>query len=470
MNSLNPEPPLLNRVEQLLKDWTGLSLKQTSPRRVLETFHHRAKRLGYDSPRDYLDALSGLNPTDDEPQRLVNLITNGLTAFWRDAPQLSALRSLLNHLYDPAFGMEPIHIWCAGASTGEEPYTVAMIADEESVPVQVLGTDVNTESLQTARRGVYSDWSLRRLPQQRRDRYLRRIPGNRWQVAHPCFEAVRFAHHNVLDPPRRSAHPDGSWDVILCRNVLIYFSRHATTRALNNMTSVLSEHGYLMFGSSEQIHPDRLGDNAPALRPVRRGDGFLYRPGPERTGLTIDPGADWNRDDETGLPEIPMAAEPSTLAEDTKPNDEDEANTETVDRLVATAIEHLDAGRHDAALACLEAVLGYDPFHVECHCVMAAILQSLGAVDEALEAFQKALFLEPNHWFAAHRTATIHEQRGNAEAARRFHRRALKGLEQPRDPGSASRLLPRVVGSVARARQLARSSADEFFHLHGTGA
>lgn len=475
MNGFTSRQKLINQAEQLVKQWTGQSLRQTSPRRIIGTFRNRARRLGYDSPQHYLRALRELEPTDDEPQRLVNLLTNGLTAFWRDAPQLSALRSLLNHLYDPGLSTEPIHIWCAGASTGEEPYTVAMIADEESVPVEVVGSDVNTEFLQTARRGIYSGWSLRRLPAQQRREYLRKINDDRWQIDHPCFSQVRFAHHNILAPPLRSNHPAGSWDLILCRNVLIYFSRSATGQALKNLTSVLAEHGYLMFGSSEQIHPERLGADAPQLRPVRRGEGFLYRPGRQRTGQTIDPGAGWVADEDSGLPSIPRAdsststdSEPqvSTLEEDTLP-DNDTTGGDTVQTLADTAVEHLKDGDHEGALACLEAVLGYDPFHVESHCVMGAVFQSLGATEEALEAFQKALFLEPYQWFAAHRTAMIHEQMGNAAEARRFHRRTIRGLDELDDTGEDNRILRAAIGSMTRARQLARSSADEFFHLHG---
>ncbi len=457
---------LISRASDLLEEWTGFALRDTSPQRIAETFGRRARQLGYADPKAYLEALDNLPPTADEPQQLVNVITNGLTAFWRDTPQLSALRSLLHHLEGPAGSVEPIYLWCAGVSTGEEAYTVAMIADEESVDVSILGTDVNTEFIDTARRGIYSDWSLRRLDPSRRHTYLSPVDSNHWSADHAAFDNVRFAHHNVLDTPPRSDHPDGRWDIVLCRNVLIYFSADATSRALQNLADVLAADGYLMFGSSEQIHPERLGPEAPSLRPIRQGGGFLYRPGQSSTGRTIEPGS-WNPDDppDAGqLPAIPRSNNLSNLEETTS----DVSESDTVVDLLDTTAEHLEDGQLDLALACLEAALGYDPFHIESHCLMGTVLQSQGATKQAVEAFQKALFLEPDHWYAAHRSASIHESRGDAEPARRAHRRTLDGLNKARDPVDNTRVLHRVIGATARVRQQARRSAEEFLRLHGS--
>ena len=454
---------IIARASELLESWTGFELRETAPGRIAETFEHRASVHGYDSPADYLDALKNLPQTADEPQQLVNLITNGLTAFWRDQPQLSALRSLLNHLHVPGLSTEPIHIWCAGVSTGEEAYTAAMIADEESVPVEVLGTDVNTDFIDTARRGLYSDWSLRRLDATRRDNYLEPVDQNHWRIDDDALNSVRFQNHNVLNPPPPSNHPDSKWDLVLCRNVLIYFSQTARARALRHLAQAATEDGYLMFGSSEQIHLERLGPDAPPLRPIRQGGGFLYRPGKSRTGQTIEPG-NWNVDQSPDLPHIPRTDDLSSLEETTS----DISESDTVADLLDTVAEHLEAGEHELALACLEAALGYDPFQIECHCLMGTVLQSLGALDQALETFQKALFLEPGHWFAVHRSAAIHQQRGDIDQARRAYRRTLEGLTGGSDVLDKTRVLGHLVGSRTQLRHQARRSAEEFLQIHGT--
>lgn len=461
MSTQIPSQTVIALACDLLLEWTGFSLRETAPQRIAETFGRRAERLGYDDPMAYLTALRDLPPTADEPQRIVNLITNGLTAFWRDEPQLSALRSVLRHLHTP-HSLEPIHIWCAGVSTGEEAYTVAMIADEESVPIELLGTDVNTDFLEIARRGVYSDWSLRRLNSSRHHTYLSALDGERWKAEHRAFDTIRFAHHNLLDAPMPSRHPDGRWDIILCRNVLIYFSTDATTTALRHLSDALSDEGYLMFGSSEQIHPEDLGDDAPHLRPIRKGGGFLYRPGATRTGQTIEPGR-WSRSADNVILPIERPTDLASLEETTS----DVCDNNTVLNLLDTAAEHLEAGELELALVCLEAALGYDPFQVECHCLMGTVLRSLGASQRALEAFQKALFLHPDHWFAAHHTAGIHRARGDIDAARRAFRRTLDSLELSDDPLDTTHVLHDVIGSMARVRLQARREAESFLRQYG---
>ena len=467
---------MISQACDLIEEWTGFALRETAPRRIAETFDERSRRLGYDHPLDYLEELRHLPPTADEPQRLVNLITNGLTAFWRDKPQLSALRSLLNHLYDPHYALGPVYVWCAGVSTGEEAYTVAILADEEDVDVHVLGTDINTDFLATAQSGTYDEWSLRRMPPSRRDTYLRRIDDRRWTTDHSAFDDVHFKHHNLLSPPPSSPHPDGRWDIVLCRNVLIYFSQKATSRALRNMTDQLADEGYLIFGSSEQLHPEDLGPDAPHLRPIRRGGGFVYRPGRRRTGATIEPGH-WPHESGDPFPALPpiedrtrradspdfsTLADVSTLAETTS-NVDDGA---TVAELLRTAAEHIDDGDLELAAHCLEAALGYDPFHVESHCLMGTILHSLGATERAAEAFQKALFLVPDHWYAAHRTAIIHEARGDIASARRAFRRTLRGLEISPDPLDATSVLRHIAGQSFRLRRQAKRQAHAFLQLH----
>lgn len=451
---------IISEACDLMEQWTGFSLRETRPRRIANIFHQRAEQRGFDDPIAYLEVLGDLSPTADEPQRLVNLITNGLTAFWRDAPQLSALRSILNHLHVPS-QIHPIQVWCAGVSTGEEAYTVSMVADEESIPVDVLGTDVNTDFLKTARRGVYSDWSLRRLDPSRRHSYLRPIDGNHWRVDHPSFERVHFQHHNLLESPPASSHPDGRWDIILCRNVLIYFSSTAMTATLRHLAEALSDDGYLMFGSSEQIHPEQLGDDVPNFRPIRKGGGFLYRPGKRRTGQTIEPGS-WHVDDD-----FPTSDPPSATDERLDEVTSDVTTSGTVAELIDATAQHLESGDMELALASLEAALGYDPFQVECHCLMGTLLQTLGADTEAIDAFQKALFLEPDHWFAAHRTATIYESHGDTEHARRAHRRTLDGLRTSSSPVQNTRLLNSLVDPTGQLHHQAQRRAEEFLRLHG---
>lgn len=439
--------------KELLERWTGFGLPEEIPSRVLDAFERRAGALGYGETRDYLEALRNAPSRGEEVQLLVNMITNGLTAFWREEPQLLALKEILKELSQKKGG-EAVRVWCAGVSTGEEAYTVAMVAAEAKIPVEVLGTDVNTNFLATAREGVFSSWSLRRLSPDRRRRFLREVGKEKWKVSHRAFESVEFRWHNLLSPAPTSSARDGRWEVILCRNVLIYFSESSRAQALRFIWEGLGPRGYLMLGSSEQVHQEGVEGEALGLSPIRQGGGFLYRVrGPEEGGKEA-PGAD------LGLAEVGLAE--VGLEERTS-----EAGEEALGAaLWAQAKMYLlEEGEQELAMACLEAALGYDPFRVEGHCVMGALLSSLGAEGEALASFQKALFLDPNHWYGAYRMATLHELRGEKEEARVGYRQCLRSLGRGEDSMRGQMLLKALIGDVEALAHLARRRAEDFLQL-----
>lgn len=455
MNRSTTKSQVVAMISELMERWTGFALVETTPIRVLETFERRAEALGYTSTYEYLQGLRSQPLESLEVQRIINVITNGLTAFWRDEPQLSALRFILSHLATHKTTGEKITIWCAGVSTGEEAYTAAMIADEVGVDVQILGTDINTDFLATASAGIFSTWSLRRLSPKRRETYLQPLEDDRWRASHPAFESIAFRHHNLLSPPPHSQSFFGLWDIIMCRNVLIYFTPASTNQALRHMADSLSPEGYLLLGSSEQIHTEKLGPKAPQLRPIRQGGGFLYRPSTE-TGKTIQPGR-WEEE----LPQpVPQLTSPSDLGLEETTSDAGESHT--VATLLRQAWSHYRDGSLELALACLEASLGYDPFQVESHCLMGSMLSSLGAEQEALSAFQKALFLDPHHWFASFRVATLQKSRGDAEEARIAYRRTLKSLGRQNNPFHDQPLLKALIGSPENLEILARREAEDF--------
>ncbi|MFW6058118.1 MAG: CheR family methyltransferase, partial [Persicimonas sp.] len=258
----------------LLSEWTGLELRGTAPRRVDEFLRTRATQLGYVSKDAYVQHLHGLDPRDEESQRLINLVTNGLTAFWRDLPQLDALKTVFDKLADSRSQARPINVWCAGCSSGEEAYTVAMIAAEQDVPVHVLGSDLNTESLGHAREGVYGEWSLRRTDPARRERFFTPTDDGRLRIAQELQKSVDFVHHNILEAPPEP--PTGEqWDVIMCRNVLIYFSTEAIKQVLRHFSESIHNDGYLLLGSSEQLHTGNIPKALVPFRAARQGGGFV---------------------------------------------------------------------------------------------------------------------------------------------------------------------------------------------------
>lgn len=399
----------LGRAEDLFENWIGFDMRGAAPRRLKEFLITRSETLGYPTVSDYLDDLPADRPTAEEAQRLVNVVTNGLTCFWRDAAQLEALSSLLVQLHQGRG--RPLHIWCAGVATGEEAYTVSMLAAERDLPVHVLGTDVNTSFIEMALRAEYDDWSLRRLTDERRARFFEERDG-RWAVRHEVAKAVEFRHHNLLDiPPPTSL---GSWDVIMCRNVVIYLTDAARAGILARFSAAMSDDSYLLLGSGEP-----LTDESAPFRATRSGPSFVYRPNVTVPGKT--------------LPFPTFIDDPSLDEETADFHDED-----AIRRLLRDGVDHQD---DDAAIACFEAAAGYDPFTPETHALLAERLDWVGARERARRAYGKVLFLDPDNWWAAARLARSHEASADRVEARRYWSMALSAIQgteaEPFEPGLA---------------------------------
>ena len=431
--------PEFFEVCSIIESWIGVRLHSAAPHRLREFLARRARTLALESPADYLALLRTIDSSHPERRELINLVTNGLTAFWRDPPQLDALGSALEELF-PIRG-RPLSVWCAGCSTGEEPYTIAMIAAERGVAIDLLATDINSEFLSIARRGRYDDWSLRRLDASRRALYFERSDGA-WIISPELRASLRFRECNLVEAPPVPPRGQG-WDVILCRNVLIYFDLEPTKEVIERFASVLHPDGYLMLGSSEQL-PDAwsYGRGGPPLRGARHGKGFVYRLSSTPPGTTIY-GLESLRFDPLEEPERPFI--PNSLQQ---PLDEDTAEIDMAQEgpivaMLDDAVACADARDYEDALALAEAAACYDPFAADAHYLMAALLRQRRSRARAVDALRRVLFLRPSHWLAAFDLAQLLERLGEPDRARRAYLQCLEGMR-----GRDSVLFER--GSVAR--------------------
>lgn len=166
----------------------------------------------------------------------------GETYFYRHPEQLAALQ---RHLF---VSPGPLRVWCAGCATGEEAYSMAVALLEggrAGAGDRILATDVSERALEQARRGVYRPWALRRLPVELRSRYF----GGEEEasVAPGLREMVRFERHNLVADPA----PSGPFDLVVCRNVLIYFAPAVAAAVLQRLFSAVRPGGFLALGPSE---------------------------------------------------------------------------------------------------------------------------------------------------------------------------------------------------------------------------
>jgi chemotaxis protein methyltransferase CheR len=191
---------------------------------------------------------------------IVESLTVGETYFLRDAAQISALRdTVLPHIIDRRTDERRLRIWSAGCSTGEEPYTLAILVLEKELSsawdVLLVGTDVNRESLRVAGEGRYPARSFRATPDHFRDRYFEPAHKGLSRVIEPIRSMTHFAWMNL--GAEQLTPPAAELDLIMCRNVTIYFDATATQRLYLALIGALAPGGWLMLGPSDALPADR---------------------------------------------------------------------------------------------------------------------------------------------------------------------------------------------------------------------
>lgn len=195
----------------------------------------------------------------EEMMRVYELITTNETSFYRNEPQLRYLvDETLTKLVQRAGANGQIRIWSAGCSTGEEPYTLAMmIRDKFSMTpsvrnISIQGSDISPMVLKTAEAGIYGSYALRTTPESAIARHFVSRGSDRYSVKEQVRQMVRLKHLNLMD--QRAVRAMGKFDIILCRNVMIYFDQASRAQVLNSFYDALEPGGYLFVGHSETLH------------------------------------------------------------------------------------------------------------------------------------------------------------------------------------------------------------------------
>ncbi|HUL59203.1 MAG TPA: CheR family methyltransferase [Anaeromyxobacteraceae bacterium] len=247
----------LGDLAALLKERVGLHIRPDGQSALKLAVSARLDEMDGElhDARGYL-ALLRSEGGDEELRRLLPLVTVGKTSFFRDERQFGALRALLPGLLArPKGGGRPVTAWSAGCATGEEPYSIAMCAGEAGAGpehVEILATDVNPEAVAAAARGSFDSRRVRDIPAEMLGRYFD-PEGDHFRVrANLRRYIAAIRPHNLVSAlfPRPT---EGGWDLIFCRNVIIYFDTPTTQRVLQAFHDALAPGGYLFLGYSESL-------------------------------------------------------------------------------------------------------------------------------------------------------------------------------------------------------------------------
>jgi chemotaxis protein methyltransferase CheR len=255
-----PPSPQLIQIRDLVYQVAGIFQPDNKLRQFEDRCQKRMQVLGVATLREYFECLTVKPIRQAELVSLLNEITIGETFFFRNQPQLDALRNVvLTRILDvrKKMALRHLRIWSAGCSTGEEPYTLSMILMEELTTrlrgwtFEIVATDLNERSVAHAKAGVYGNYSTRNLTPEITRKYFSPA-GENLQVNTEVKTHVSISRVNFLDDSRMVFLK--GFDLIICCNVLIYFDAQSKRRVIQHFYNNLLAHGYLFLGHSESLY------------------------------------------------------------------------------------------------------------------------------------------------------------------------------------------------------------------------
>jgi len=284
-------------LRRLLKDRSGLVLSPDKQYLVQSRLTPVARKAGF---ADLGELVSKLRRADERlTVEVVEAMTTNESFFFRDKVPFEHFRdTIMPALLTTRAAQRRIRIWCAAASTGQEPYSLAMMLKEMREKVagwrfEIIGSDLSVEVLEKAKAGIYSQFEVQRgLPIQMLVKYFTQV-GDTWQIAPEIRAMVQYRALNLLNDFSLL----GSFDLVFCRNVLIYFDQGTKIDVLNRLARVMAPEGYLVLGAAETV--------------VGLTDAFKLLP--EKRGLYVPNGAAGKTAAQSGkimpLPARPLLAE-----------------------------------------------------------------------------------------------------------------------------------------------------------------
>ncbi len=435
-------------LSRILETTTGLVHDEARRDSLELSVAGRVAATGVPSVAAYLGMLSGPNGVA-ERQQLVDVVTIQETHFFRNPPQIRALRQhVLPELVRRAAAADRrLTIWSAGCATGEEPYSVAMMV-RELLPmatrehVRIVGSDVSTSALAAAREARYGARAVQMAEPTDLARWFVKS-GDSYAVRDEVRELVELRLHNlVTEPP---PFEPGEVDLLLCRNVTIYFNRATTKALMGRLHGVLADGGYLFLG-----HAETLWQVSDAFTLVPLGDAFVYRREdqhaeagerravlPERRTeagdapiLLADRRKEADRRADRRLAHDRMPAQRrarvkgGTAAPATDDGAAATAAITSANGHIETARLALGTGRYADAVVAAARAARVDPLQVDPHLIGGEALVNLGRDADAVKELRQAVYLQPNSAPAHLLLAGALDRLGESAAAGRAYRAA----------------------------------------------
>jgi chemotaxis protein methyltransferase CheR len=426
IDMVNPNPITPEQVQtlrDLIQARVGLDIEMRTSIQLPKLL----AELAQENPSEYLTLLASQPDYTPAWQRLIEELTIGETYFFRNQTQFQLLREhILPELIRTNVNHRQLVIWSAGCSTGEELYSVVLtlldlLPPGEKWRVTAVGTDISQKSINAARRGMYRNWSFRHDDYLFLKTYFTEIDGG-YLLRDDVRREVTFRQGNILK------NTITNWaDLILCRNVMLYFTRDAKYRAEQNILSTLRPKGWLLLGHAEALHAERES----WITHIFSGAITYQKPDPnESQSLSFQYHKDANaRHTDTKHPMRKQDATPEYTEALTSFQEKRYERTEhmlgeilnrrpqnTQARVLLAAV-FANQGAQPEAVSHLDIVLYQAPLHADAHYLRAVLYLEAGEPDKAEKSLRAALYSQQGHPLAAYLLGNIHAQNGDNRRA-----------------------------------------------------
>jgi chemotaxis protein methyltransferase CheR len=407
----------------------------------------RALARGVDSLHDYYELLTTEDKREEELRSLLENLSVQETQFFRNLPQFDALRKYIvpEVMRRKAAKHRNIHIWSAGCSTGQEPYSLAMslldvIPDIDSWDIRITGTDLNRQVLEVANRGWYPERKLTGLDRAHVENYMDEDDGG-YRVREEIKQLVNFRCLNLVTDPL-PIEAIGTCDIIFCRNVIIYFTHETAKFVIEHFFDILNPGGYLFLGHSETLWKMstkyslvEVGDTFIYKKSLPRGiNGRRFIPDRRMRDGKLPEGIERDRRvSDRRLENIELKAREGM----TKDGGSERGGTaapaddnNTADAWLEEAKTLLELGEFVSAAEVLESRVNQGSVSAEAQFLLGLALERLGSMAEAQNAYHRTIQCDEKYSIAYFHLASILEHEGQPAEAVKEYRNAAKFLRR----------------------------------------
>ncbi|MFN3412479.1 MAG: CheR family methyltransferase [Thermoanaerobaculum sp.] len=414
----SPPEAAVKELARLVEQVSGNVVPESFFPFLAEVAHERRVARGFTNLSEYIKALAS-GRLAEEWRQLLAAITIKESSFFRTPQHFEALKNqIIPLLVQQRQASRSLRLWSAGCARGEEPATLAMVLAEHPLlsgwSWSILATDVDEEALEAARRGFYSEKAVAAVTGELKERYFT-PQGGGWLLSPRLLQRITYRYLNlVAEPFPPFPQP---FDIIMLRNVLIYFRLASQKRVLANIATALAPDGFLFLGPAETVW--QVSDR---FEPVDLGGCFAYRPWPAEHPASLRP------------PAIPQRKAPKPVLPERKPSSAQpklEPAKETPKphtEPLGEAVAFLAQGRLQEAQEALRQLLAANPADAQAHALEGYLHELAGRPAEAIAAFRACLYLEPDLFQARLLLAHALRRAGEATRAQAEYRYVLSTL------------------------------------------